>query len=183
MLAEVTSIYVNKNNIVEKMEKENKQLLKHISNHEKQSLGEPPRGAGIPELKTRQSQNRKLKKIRTRAQKALEFVELFGLELECLKMMDPGSSNTFTVDFKSNNFSAQARGDQNITQYGKLSNDDKVTVESILYLMDKFGVGDEFVHELSMSVAEFPIKSYLIKQRRAQLNGQVKITTTPGLAP
>ena len=49
--------------------------------------------------------------------------------------------------------------------------------------MDKFGVGDEFVHELSMSVADFPIKSYLIKQRRAELNRQVKITTTPGLAP
>ena len=79
-------------------------------------------------------------------------------------MKDPGSSNTFTVDFKSNHFSVQARSDQNITQYDKLSNDDKVTVESILYLMDKFGVGDEFVHELSISVAKFPIKSYLIKQ-------------------
>ena len=165
------------------MEKENQQLLKQIASLEKQSLGEPPRGAAIPELKTHQSQNRKLKQLKTRAQKALQFVELFGLDLECLKMKDPGSSNTFTVDFKSNNFSAQARCDQNATQYDKLSNDDKVTVESILYLMDKFGVGDEFVHELSMSVAEFPIKSYLIKQRRAQLNSQVKITTTPGLAP
>ena len=49
--------------------------------------------------------------------------------------------------------------------------------------MDKFGVGDEFVHELSVSVPEFPIKSHLIKKRRAQLNEQVKITTTPGLTP
>ena len=59
-------------------------------------------------------------------------------------MKDPGSSNTFTVDFNSHNMSAQARSDQNITQYDKLSNDDEVTVESILYLMDKFGVGDEW---------------------------------------
>ena len=44
-------------------------------------------------------------------------------------------------------------------------------------------LGDEFVHELSMSVTHFPIKSYLIKKRRAELNRQVKITTTPGLAP
>ena len=183
MLAEVTTKYVNEHNIVEKMEKENEQLLKEIENLEKQSLGEPPRGARIPELKTRQSQNRKLKQLKTRAQKALHFVQLFCLELECLKMKDPGSSNTFTVDFNSHNMSAQATSDQNITQYEKLSNDDKVTVESILYLMDKFGVGDEFVHELSMSVADFPIKSYLIKQRRAELNRQVKITTTPGLAP
>ena len=61
MLAEVTTKYVNEHNIVEKMEKENEQLLKQIENLEKQSLGESPRGARIPELKTRQSQNRKLK--------------------------------------------------------------------------------------------------------------------------
>lgn len=183
MLTEVTSKYVNDHNMVEKMEKESEQLLKQIANLEKQLLGELPRGAAIPELKTHQSQNRKLKQLKRRTQKAIQFVELFGLELECLKSRDPGSSNTFTVDFKSNNFSAEARSDQDTTQYDKLSNDDKVTVEGILYLMGKFGVGDEFVHELSVSAPEFPIKSYLIKQRRAQLNEQVKITTTPGLTP
>ena len=61
ILAEVTSKYVNEHNVVEKMEKENEQSLKQIASLEKQSLGEPPRGAGIPELKTCQSQNRKLK--------------------------------------------------------------------------------------------------------------------------
>ena len=49
--------------------------------------------------------------------------------------------------------------------------------------MDKFGVGDDFIHELSMVVDDFPIKSYLIKQCRSELNKQAKITTTPGLAP
>ena len=61
ILAEVTSKFLNEHNIVEKMEKENEQLLKQIASLGKQSLGEPPRGAGIPELKTCQSQNRKLK--------------------------------------------------------------------------------------------------------------------------
>ena len=51
------------------------------------------------------------------------------------------------------------------------------------FLMDKFGVGDEFVHELSMVVNDFPVKSYLIKQCRSMLNKEVRITTTPGLAP
>ena len=59
MLTEATSKYVNEHNMVEKMEKESEQLLKQIANLEKQSLGEPPRGAAVPELKTRQSQNRK----------------------------------------------------------------------------------------------------------------------------
>lgn len=48
--------------------------------------------------------------------------------------------------------------------------------------MDKFGVGDEFIHKLSMTVEDFPVKSYLIKQCRPDLNKQVKISTTPGLA-
>ena len=85
MLAEATSKYVNEHHMVEKMEKESEQLLKQITNLEKQSLGEPPRGAAIPELKTRQSQNRNLTQLKARAQKALQFVELFGLELKCLK--------------------------------------------------------------------------------------------------
>ena len=49
--------------------------------------------------------------------------------------------------------------------------------------MDKFGVSDEFVHELSMVIEDFPIKSYRNKQCRSNLNKQVKITTTPSLAP
>ena len=49
--------------------------------------------------------------------------------------------------------------------------------------MNKFGVSDEFVHELSMVVEDFPVKSHLVKQCRSNLNKQVKITTTPGLAP
>ena len=65
----------------------------------------------------------------------------------------------------------------------KLHPNDKNTVESILFLMDKFGVGDEFIHELSMAVVDFPVKSYLIKQCRSDLNKQVNISTTPGLAP
>ena len=72
---------------------------------------------------------------------------------------------------------------QTKAQYESLSKEDKITVESILFLMDKFGVSDEFVHELSMVIKDFPIKSYLIKQCRFNLNKQVKIATTPGLAP
>ena len=52
-------------------------------------------------------------------------------------------------------------------------------MESILYLMDKFGVWDE----LSMGVADFPVISYLIKQYQSDLNKQVKISIMPGLVP
>ena len=78
------------------MEKENKQLLKHISNLEKQSLGNLPEELEFQSWKHANPKTGNQKKIRTRAQKALQFVELFGLELECLKMKDPGSSKSLS---------------------------------------------------------------------------------------
>jgi len=71
---------------------------------------------------------------------------------------------------------------QSETQYAKLSEDDKAKVENILYLIDKFGVGDEFIHEMSMVVDGMP-KSYLIKQCRKDLNSGCIIKSTPGKAP
>ena len=46
-------------------------------------------------------------------------------------------------------------------------------METILFLMDKFAVGDAFIHELSMVVDSMP-KSYLIKQRRNKLKKKIK---------
>jgi len=112
----------------------------------------------------------------------LEFVKIFGLDLHFLKLNDPGSSQTFTVDFKDTTQS-EIEHDPQKSKYESLSEEYKTTVESILFLMDKFGVSDEFVYELSMVIEDFPVKSYLIKQCRSNLNKQVKITTTPGLAP
>ena len=74
MLAEVTNKYVTEQKKVEEMGKENEQLIKYIEQLQNESQGKPPIGAGIPQLKTRQSQNRKLKQLKTRAQKALHFV-------------------------------------------------------------------------------------------------------------
>ena len=54
-------------------------------------------------------------------------------------------------------------------------------METILYLMDTFGVSDEFVHELSMVIDEIP-RSFLIKQCRNDLNTICHIIPTPGHA-
>ena len=55
-------------------------------------------------------------------------------------------------------------------------------METILFLMDKFAVGDVFIHELTMSVDGLP-KSYLIKQCRDKLNGSCAVKPTPGAEP
>ena len=61
------------------------------------------RGAEIPNLKTKQAQYRKLKELKTQAQKALNFVEMFGLDLQLLKLKDPNSTDRFSIDFSTTN--------------------------------------------------------------------------------
>ena len=67
-------------------------------------------------------------------------------------------------------------------QYESLSEADKEKVEIGLYLMDKFSVGDNFIHELRMVVNGTP-KSYLIRQSRNKLNSACCIMSNPGDAP
>ena len=130
MLAEVTTNYANEQKKIKGNGKGNEQLVKYIDMLENESLGNFPRGAGIPDLKTCQAQNRKLKQLKTRAQQALQFAELFGLKLQCLKLTCPRGNDTFTVDFNTN-LCCATEGQQ--SKYESLYNDDKTTVESILF--------------------------------------------------
>ena len=62
-----------------------------------------------------------------------------------------------------------------------LSAKEKDSVEQVLFLLDKFCVSDHYYHELTMISDGLP-KSYLIKQRRKQLNDICHVTRTPGNA-
>lgn len=52
-------------------------------------------------------------------------------------------------------------------------------MKRIIFLLDNFCVGDCFYHELTMVMDGLP-KSYLVKQRRDQLNNICHVTSTPG---
>ena len=67
-------------------------------------------------------------------------------------------------------------------QYDSLSDSEKEKVEAVLFLMDKFAVGDPFVHELSMLVNGMP-RSYLIKQCRDNINSSCTVKPTSGPEP
>ena len=180
-------------------------MKKYIRQLEKDEFSQV-RGTGIPKLKSTQTQNKKLKEFKSKAQKALHFSSLFELELDYLKLKDPDISKTFTVEF--HNASVSDKSDsplppntsQNNTlpdtppctpgtsetssqaQFSRLSEDDKTRVQSILYLIDKLGVGDDFVHGLSMAIDGLT-KSYLLRQTRTDLNKNCIIKSTPGKAP
>ena len=68
-------------------------------------------------------------------------------------------------------------------KYENLSQDEKNKIEQVLFLMDKFCMGNEMYHKLSMVTEGLP-KSYLIKQSRARrLNATYHIERTPGIYP
>jgi hypothetical protein len=83
------------------MMSEAEQMKKYIKGLEREQFTSV-KGTAIPKLKTKQAQNRKLKVLKTRAEKALYFSTLFGLELDSLKLKDSDDPQTFTVQFKSN---------------------------------------------------------------------------------
>lgn len=67
-------------------------------------------------------------------------------------------------------------------QYDSFSDSEKEKVEAVLFLMDKFAVGDPFVHEWSMLVYGMP-RSYLIKQCRDNLDSSCTLKSTSGPEP
>ena len=100
----------------------------------------------------------------------LWFSKSFGLELESIvvKKNKTGVVHDDTTDptLGSNGFNA-------------LSEDDKEKVEKVLFLLDKFCVGDVFCHEMTMIADDLP-RSYLVKQKRDQLSNICHISSMSG---
>lgn len=74
---------------------------------------------------------------------------------------------------------SQVQGRNKGKQFDSVIEADKSTIETVLFLMDKFAVGDAFIHELSMVIDGMP-KSYLIKQCRDKLNSTCSVKPIPG---
>ena len=105
-------------------------------------------------------------------EKALWFAKTFGLELQSVIFKDHhGENHTMT-------YSEKVR-----RSYKDLTEADQQQVKNVLFILDKFCIGDKAYHELSMidGNEELP-RSYLIKQCKDELNKLCHITRTPGPA-
>ena len=166
---------------------ENEEMRKYVRKLEKKSEDNCSSVIkNIGDLSKRQ-QKRRMQALCTRAQKALWFAKHFGLELERLEFLDSNGQkygwSTSSSLGATSPVSPEIPSTAEIThQYDQLSSDGKCKVEAILFLMDKFAVGDAFIHELSMVVEGMP-RSYLIKQCRNKLNSICSVKPTPGAAP
>ena len=127
---------------------------------------------------------RYLKDLTTRAQKALWFMNAYGLKLSSLEVEENNKTkhklNLNDIPTTTNPVHAN-----NTNQGGKyltLPEDEKKKVEEVLFLMDRFGVSDEFYHHLTMIFDGLP-RSYLVKQCKSNLNTMRHLTPTPGKSP
>ena len=146
------------------LQQQNRELLDYIECLEKnESLQN--KGKDISEVKNK---SRSLKTFLDRAQTALWCSNSFGLSIQGIQVKEQKTGQTHHLELQKNTGSS-------------LSDEDKTKIEQVLFLLDKFCVGDSFYHELTMTVNGLP-KSYLVKQRRDQLNEICHIDPTPGSA-
>ena len=160
-----------KDEVIENLQSKNEELLKYIDILEKSEKIQH-QGKDISDAKKK---SRTLKNFLSRAETALWFAKSFGLELESMTVKEIKSNirHNLVVD------NSGTGNTDNVSGFDALSDDDKGKVEKVLFLLDKFCVGDAFYHEITMLVEGLP-KSYLVKQRRDQLNKMCHISTTPG---
>ena len=127
--------------LLEEMKSEHDDYEETISRQDQQmvDLQAPLQNKGkiIDEVSPRHAR-RKLSDFRTNAQKALWFTNTFGLEITELHG-HTHSGKPVTVPLTSNSSSQPSSHDG-----------DNYKILQTLYLLDRFGVGDAFYHELSM---------------------------------
>lgn len=101
------------------------------------------------------------------------FAKTFGLELQSANFKDEhelGGNYTFSYSEKVGK------------AYKDLTEDDQQKVKNVLFVLDKFCIGNEAYHELSMIDGNELPRSYLIKQCKDELNKLCHISRTPGSA-
>ena len=101
-----------------------------------------------------------MKTFISRAEAALWFCSSFGVELLGLTVKESDSDVVHNITSKPNcqDLATQAEGER---KYSTLSTHEKENVEKILFLLDKFCVGDSFYHKISMITDSLP-RSYLV---------------------
>lgn len=165
----------------EKLLEENERLDQYVKKLERYSDLPEKDGKDISKVSPT-TKWRFLKELKTRAQKALWFMKQFGLTIQSLEAkQNDGVCHNINLVAQQESDSDTCAGSEN-SSASCLSEDEKSKIEKVLFLMDKFGVSEDFYHELTMVFADLP-RSYLVKKSKQNLNKQCHLTKTPGEAP
>ena len=158
---EMVQALSKKDQELEYLNKELSDYIEKVTNLEKLSCvnGKPFNCLG------QRQKVRQIKELKEKADVALWFLETYGLKLSSLKVKEMESSDTYALDFPSDN-----------------AVKDEETIEQVLFLLDKFCASDELYHEFTLAYDNLP-RSYLVKQKRSELNKLCHIEKVPGQFP
>lgn len=108
----------------------------------------------------KRQQRRKIMAIKEATKKALLFLDSFKIDAQSRSQV---SKESMTVPLSS----SHTRSSINTS-----SRSSENTIDEVLFLLDSYGISDEFYHELSMIHTSLP-RSYLIKQRRNNISTNI----------
>ena len=114
-----------------------------------------------------------MKELKTKAERALWFLESYGVTSKCLSVED-NDPQKIQVDI-----SPESKTSAKSSKYEDLGDAEKSRIKEVLHIMDTFCIGDATYDTLSMIECGLP-RSYMIKQCRNDINKQFVITRTPG---
>jgi hypothetical protein len=140
------------------------------------------------ETVSNKQRKRRISEFSSNAQKALWFSEAFGFHLDTMLVTDD-HANRYKIPLRETNAQVNVPAQIPVQEpsgcakhYERLTTDEKAKVESLLFLVDKFGVSDKFVHEMSMVFQDLP-RSYVVKECRLKINSNCVILTNSWQLP
>ena len=122
----------------------------------------------------RQQQVRKLKELKSAAERALWFAETYGLMPETLTLKSTVSKESYKVEFLDNHAH---------TSFEKLPDEEKKKIETLLYILDTFYVSDAAYHEIALTSDSGLPSKHLIVQCRNSLSSLFTIHRCSGGVP
>ena len=146
------------------------------------------KGKAIDSVEERQKR-RKITAIKEASKKALWFLDSFNVNVMDIILKRKTTEEVITLNYSSdqtqNKSQCQttplASHQSTLTtshQNTYLDNELSAEINQILFLLDSFGVSDEFYHELSMCHPSLP-RSYLIKEKQKSISSNVVIHRLP----
>ena len=130
-----------KDKTIENLPTINEDLSRYVSTFENLAY----KGKDISKVSKK---SRTLKLFLSRAQSALWFATSFGPEVKSFTFWETKSGQSHTVTHRKTPEAPACQEKRQTSGFEALSIEDKSNVEKVLFLLDKFCVGDSFYHEL-----------------------------------
>lgn len=106
-------------------------------------------------------------KLKGSCKQALSFAKTFNLEVSSVTLNTKTTNEIININYDDSS-------PQNPPLSQTISSPPDHEVEDILYLLDSYGVSDQFYHELAMTLPSLP-RSYKVKRVRESISSKVEL--------